>query len=275
MQALLQCSTIQRWSAFLFLQTIVCCLGQNCAADETSTTAKYGPEVRTITVAGTIDPRLYASVRTTYRPTEYNEKDNACTRSDWNTGRHKGMLDWQFERIKPDENNRYKVIIPIDYVRENPCGYEYVDTSIHVRRDERDDQYANITLLSGSKKNYDTYGSKGKNWPDDANVQSRKTTKPYYRLAHGSHIQCHTDYFESTQDVLFNCYPLGGDGDHGVDELTTTNMQVDIRINEEISEYIFDSRIKPGSKKDHFRDYVLPPPSLFERLKQGIEKLLN
>lgn len=236
---------------------------------------EYGPNIRTLTVTGTIDPRLSAIVITTYRPTDYDEKNSACTRSDWNTARRKGMLDWEYIDIKPDEHSRYKVTVPIDYVREDRCGYEFVNTAIQIQRDKRDDRFAKITLLSDSHENYDNYGSKGTNLPDEADVRSRKTAKPHYHLAQGTYIQCHTDYFESTQDVLFNCYPLGGNGDHGLDEITSTRMKVDVRINETISEYVFDSRIKPGSKKDHFRDYVPPPPGFFERVKQRVEQLLN
>ncbi len=250
-------------------QITACSPDQSQTADKAPQPVEYGPDVRTLTVTGTIDPRLYASVRTTYRPTYYNERDKACTRSDWNTGRRKGMLDWELERIKPDENGRYKVTVPIDYVREDRCGYEFSSTVIRIKRDRRDDQFSEITLLSDSKEKYDRYGSKGSNYPDDADVRSRKTTKAHYRLAHGSYIQCHTDYFEYRNGVLFNCYPLGGDGDHGVDAIATTKMEVDIRINEEISEYIAG---KPFSdvrfKKDHFRDYVPPPPGFFEQLKQ-------
>ncbi|MES9888530.1 MAG: hypothetical protein ABW140_17110 [Candidatus Sedimenticola sp. 6PFRAG1] len=266
---------------------ILCCLIlvaiSGCDSDKTPSESsrtrpvEYGPDVRTITVTGTIDPRLSAWVRTTYRPTEYSGKRRAeCTRSDFNTASRKGLLDWEFENIVPDESNHFRVSLPIDYVKKNKCGYEYVDTVIRIQRDYRDDRYADITLLGTHKIPLDVYtGTRtgigggrlhsGFTYP--------KTGKHYYRLARGSRIECHTDFYVSTNRASFSCIPLGGDGDHGTDKIESQNFNVDVLVNDDVSMYIYDSRVKPGGKKDHFRDYVPPPPTLLQKLNNNIDSL--
>ena len=94
------------------------------------------PPSRILTLQGKVDSRLRMAVITAYRPTDHTNT-KACTRSDWNTARRKGVLAWDVQMISEGDKNNgmvdYKAEVPIDYSGKDLCGYEFSVTSLVIR----------------------------------------------------------------------------------------------------------------------------------------------
>jgi hypothetical protein len=214
----------------------------------------FAKEVRTITLYGKFDPRLYASVITTYRsmdPSDIRKNYEECTKSNFNTGNRGRTLNFDSVTIKPDKDGNYKVSIPIDFEGGVDCGWEYVDTELTIRRDKRDHQYVKIILASSKQKAISNHkgshnGSQQggvvllleTNDPKKPIRLGNTTTKKHFQISSGSKIECHTNWFTKSHrtgkpaSVDFECIPYSSNNINGVDKLETTTINLDIEVND-------------------------------------------
>ncbi len=235
---------------------------------------------RMLTLRGNVDPRLSVWARTTYSPTDYRtdiDDGSGCTHNRSDTGYRKAWPDWEVVKITPNEDNRYEVTIPIDYMGENKCGYRYHSTEISIRRDEEDELYAKITVVSDNPRPFNTYiGTKSGSSGLGRIIPGVKTDKPHYQMATGSKISCYTkhrDVFKIYKnDVATNtfiCEPVVRADLNGVDEIDSVTLDIDIEVDESrcigIPEHkLFDDWTP---YQDYFRDYQ-SKPTRWEQFKQ-------
>lgn len=233
-------------------------------------------EKRVLTLYGKVDPRLYASVTSTYRsknPNEIRENYEECIKANWNTGSRGRTLTYTMSNISTGQDTKdyYEVNIPIDYTDDNKCGWEYVNTRIRIQRDKKDDLYNDIRILDERQEVHHMEGkfnggSKGING-------AHKTTKNHFQLSPGSQIQCFTKWHEDSKYIKSNvahatltCQPIGKDDINGVDTITSARLNIDIVVNEE--KCINNST----GEKDYFRDYK--KPTLIDIVKQKVKYLM-
>lgn len=257
-------------------------------AEESLQVVQQINEKRTITLKGKMDPRLSVWVKSTYKPTNFTNVEECLSKNpQWTTGRKKGLLDWKIVNIIPDENNKYEVNIPIDYVNENKCGYEYSATEIEVRRDNDDDLWASFTVASSKNKPFNVYqGTKtgSSNSVTGGRPFMPENTRKHFQLPSNTQITCLTTFYPrigrgdnlKRDHVTFACFEEYEGTNNGVDELKTTSINLDIRIDEERCLYIFpydDPKNRGKKKKDYFRDYY--ELTTFEELKQSLKKIFD
>lgn len=258
----------------LFVLTLFMFSAQLCAEESIKVTEQT-TELRTITLKGKIDPRLYAWVISRYRPTDLTNKEKCLSKkSNWGTGTKKALPDWKVVVIIPDKNNNYEVTVPIDHVGEDKCDYEYFDTEIKIRRDKNDELYASFTIASNNR------ASRHVNQGDKSGYSGvlglpvmPENTKKYFQLPSRSQIICYTTFFSSNDRTTFTCYEEYVGADNGTDVLRTNSINLDIIIDEERSQFVFpyeDIKNRGKKKKDYFRDYK---PEFIERLKQKLNTL--
>jgi len=216
----------------------------------------FAKEVRTITLYGKFDPRLYASVITTYRsmdPSDIRKNYEECTKSNFNTGNRGRTLNFDTATIKSDKNGNYKVSIPIDFEGGVDWGWEYVDTELTIRRDKRDHQYVKIILASskqkaisnhkgshnGSQQGGATFTLKLKtDNPKKPIYLGNETTKNHFQISSGSKIECYTNWFTKSHrtgkpaSADFECIPYSSNNINGVDKLESTSIHLDIEVND-------------------------------------------
>ena len=234
---------------------------------------------RMLTLRGNVDPRLSVWARTTYSPTNYRtdiDDGSGCTHNRSDTGYRKAWPDWEVVKITPNENNRYEITIPIDYMGENKCGYRYHSTKISIRRDEDDERYAKIVVVSDSPRPFNIHkGTKGGH-SSLGLLRGEHTDKPHYQMSTGSKISCYTEYYENEwlrkrkANVVFTCEPVVASDENGVDEINSVTLEIDIEVDESRCLGTPDSNNRAKDWKryqDYFRDYQ-PEPTRWEKLKQ-------
>ena len=233
----------------------------------------FARKLRTLTLYGKFDPRLYAYVTSTYRsqsPDKIRENYKECTRSDWNTGGARRTLTFDRIHIVPDKNGTYRVTIPIDYVGKDKCGWEYVDTEITIKRDKKDKSYVKIGIANEDKRT-DNYRGNG------VGVLSPSTKKKHFLLSSGSKIECHTEWYPTSktsggyvfkEHAAFICIPKTFNNINGVDEFKTDSINIDIIVDEN------KCRSNPSGNKDYFQDYK-EPVNRFKQLKLKVKHFIN
>lgn len=236
-------------------------------------------EQREITLYGKVDPRLVVSARSLYRsmdPKDIRSNFEECTRSDWNTGTRKRSIDYEIAYLTPDKNGNYKTIIPIDYKEDNPCGYEYVNTKLILRRDKKDDSYVKIHVISTDNT---PSNSRGLYSGGSQGIKRVETDKKYFQISSGSKIECFTEHFiyKERESTSFICEPEAANDINGVDELKSKSIKVDIIINDNKSALyntLDKNYVRGFPEHDVFRDYKKTLTS-FEKFKLYIKNLIN
>jgi len=230
-------------------------------------------EQRKITLYGKVDPRLYVNALSTFRsmdPNDIRKNYQECTKANWNTGHRGRTLGFETAPITPDTDGNYKIEIPIDYEVNNPCGYEYVDTEITIRRDKKDTLYSKITVLSNKNRASNIYrGYETGQAGLGKRIKGISTTKNHYQISSGSKIECYTRYFiyEKRTSTNFICEPVVASDINGVDNLKSDSINVDIIINNQ--SIFYDTTdvnfVRGVSTPDNFRDYK-EPLNFFEKI---------
>jgi len=245
-----------------------------------STSNNEAESPRILTLRGKVDPRLSVWARTTYSPTNYRtdiDDGSGCTHNRSDTGYRKAWPDWEVVKITPNEQNRYEVTIPIDYMGENKCGYRYHSTEISIRRDDEDERYAKIAIVSDNPRPFNTYiGSKGGSSGLGRLIAGVNTDKAHYQMATGSKIVCYTkhyDVFKRLKDgdeiTTFACEPVVASDVNGVDVINSVSLDIDIEIDESRCIGIPDHKIGDAwiPYQDYYRDYQAKP-TRWEQFKQ-------
>jgi hypothetical protein len=216
-------------------------------------------------IEGTIDPRLYAVAYNRYKPSIL--KGNDCSMSPgWTQGGgRQPRMDVIEEQIVPDENNYFKVQLPIIYTGKKRCGYVYEDTFIRISRNETP-SLVSIAIMSSNNEYSHRY--RGEAWNKNGELITSnlyykkegalnpnkyfnlKTPKKFYRISNDSKIECYTDYFEREDVVVLSCIPKYADQINGVDIIKTDTISLDILVSDDNNSFYFKN---DGRKKDYFR----------------------
>lgn len=228
-------------------------------------------EPRTLTIHGTVDPRLDVSFMSTYRGTNIDRIE--CSDMNPSTGRRKVKLAGLSKHITTTD---YNITMPIDYTDANECGYEFVSIDAVMRRKYDNDLSSIHPILSNKKEvrpiYYKTKGGQmgsGNTWDAPSVLQ---TDKKHFSLAKESTFLCKTFWFDKRPDTeahsQFHCTmqinndinrtlyqkdPVSYASSHpefGVDTIRNEMMHIDIMVDEKNCQTMENKKVVP----DHFRE---------------------
>lgn len=241
-------------------------------------------EKKEITLYGKVDPRLYVTLWSTYRsmhPDDVRMNYEECSQYNWNTGHRGRTLDFVIVDVVPNKAGEYNATIPIDYPKNNGCGYEYVDTQFKIKRDKKDEKYAKITVAGSENITHNIYRGVADGYSTlGKKIKGVRTEKNHYQISSGSKIECYTKYyiygerFQHRRSTQFACEPVVAHDINGVDELKSTRLKLDILVNEDKSIVYPVNSDSVGPKPYGFKDYE-PPLSLWEKIQKYLNNLIN
>ncbi len=240
-------------------------------------------EIATITLKGKIDARLYARLESYFIPSDYSDEQECLSKeTKWTTGTRKSRMSATSVELIPDKDGRYEVTVPISYVGESPCAYKFRSTFLLIRRDKDDDLYTRFTVASTDRLAFNVYKGHSSGYASIPGVSPPVNTKKFFQMSSGTRISCFTTYLKrdnpDNNRVTFTCVPeYQKNVNNGVDELTTTIVDLNIRIDDDRCRFIPTMKdIDIGKKggKDYFRDYA-EPLSAYERFKQWLRGYSN
>lgn len=237
-------------------------------------------EPRTLTIHGTVDPRLDVSFMSTYRGTNIDRIE--CSDMNPSTGRRKVKLAGLSKHVTTTD---YNITMPIDYTDANECGYEFVSIDLIMRRKYDNDLSSIHPVLSKEKKVSPIYWkTKGGEMssPNTDTPAYLQTDKKHFSLAKESTFLCKTFWFDKRRDAdahsQFHCtmqidddinrtlYQKDPDSyifshpEFGVDTIKNETMHIDIVVDEKNCQAMENKKVVP----DHFRE--LEKPNLFQKL---------
>lgn len=240
---------------YILLASVLFVCSTQLLANDVHESGETESKNRKITFKGKIDPRLTASIYTIYRPTKFgNQKECLTKHVRWTTGRRRGLLKYSGSRIVPDENHDYEITVPFDFIGDNHCEYRYRTTRLYVSRDKKDNQVPYLTVMSDSSRATHSHGDMS---VKDA-IKYSKTSRKYFQASSGTQIVCFTTFYALNETLLFQCIPEFKDSINGVDEIISTEINIDIVIDEDrclISIPLKNSKRGATREKDYFRDY--------------------
>ncbi|MEW5833110.1 MAG: hypothetical protein AB1763_09775 [Campylobacterota bacterium] len=223
-------------------------------------------EPRTLTIHGTVDPRLDVSFMSTYRGTNIDRLE--CSDMNPSTGRRKVKLAGLSKRVTTSD---YNITMPIDYTDANECGYEFVSIDLIMRRKYDDKNYAQYLVFSKSGPILSLFGNHVLYGVGTSLIHlDTENIKPYFRLAKESVFLCKTEQWTTKKDrddfictlqMKFDTeggqYHKNewGDVNHPefkINELQGGSLKIDVKVDE---------------LKEPFRELPKPSPSVMEPLK--------
>ena len=113
-------------------------------------------EPRTLTIYGTVDPRLDVSFMSTYRGTNLDRIE--CSDMNPSTGRRKVKLAGLSKHVTTAD---YNITMPIDYIDANECGYEFVSIDLIMRRKYDDKSYSRFPIMGKYTSDYGKIDGRG------------------------------------------------------------------------------------------------------------------
>lgn len=223
-------------------------------------------EPRTLTIHGTVDPRLDVSFMSTYRGTNIDRLE--CSDMNPSTGRRKVKLAGLSKRVTTSD---YNITMPIDYTDANECGYEFVSIDLIMRRKYDDKRYANFPVLSkGGHYLLSSFGDHADNGTHmKYQFLDTEKIKPYFRLAKESEFLCKTEQWATKKDrddficTLQMKFDTEG-GMYHKDKWGTTHPEFKI---DELQSGSLKINIKVDESKESFRELPKTSPSVMESLK--------
>ncbi|ODS25067.1 hypothetical protein AB835_00750 [Candidatus Endobugula sertula] len=238
----------------------------------------------TITLKGTIDPRLYAVAYTIYVASTSPYKE-ACLsqQKDWGTGQRKMKPAFTFAVLVPDANHHYEVTLPVEYTGESACDYVYFATEIKIRRDKDDDLWAKFTIQGGKENHIQSGTATGSmEGVQGVPIMSRQT-KRYFRFPSPTDIRCFTTHYQTIgrgdrkkpDHIRFACYEeyTGINGMN--DKYVTTTITLNIGIDGPRNIYIRDDAPDGNHKvPHHFVDYQAPL-TFWQKLSRYFQQLFH
>lgn len=229
-------------------------------------TQALADEPRTLTIYGTVDPRLDVSFMSTYRGTNIDRIE--CSDMNPSTGRRKVKLAGLSKHVTTTD---YNITMPIDYTDANECGYEFVSIDAVMRRKYDNKMYANFPVLSkGGHYLLSSFGDHADNGTHTS-YQSLDTEKikPYFRLARESVFLCKTEQWttKKERDDFICTLQMKFDTEGGLyhkDQWGTTHPEFKI---DELRSWSLKIDVKVDDLKEPFRELPKPSPSVMESLK--------
>ena len=198
------------------------------------------PGTQTITVYGRIDPRLTAYLINIYGAS--NRDNKSCIKKNHYTGGTSVIPGGMTAPVKPDKEGNYRVTLPYQYVGENDCGFLFSSSTLRIQRHPDDDKHAKISIAKAWHKITNTCtGTRGGERGCGGKVIGRypKLKNKFFQLGSGSKVTCFTGYYERLESSTFTCEPHYSDAEHSVNDFVTTEIQLDVTVDEEKSFYVY------------------------------------